>query len=170
MALLNGGFESWTLGVPDNWTPNLGAGSTLTQELSIVHSGSSSVKLTRTVNISELAQTTSCTAGLPCVLNYWQYAAPGEFPFVRINVNGGPSNGFWAQLTGALNWAAGFDQWSNTNGTSSWQNLNFNIAAIPAGATTVTIDMGLSVLGYFDDFTFTQSGSSRNLLLTGVGS
>lgn len=158
MSLLNGGFENWTAGSPDDWVPNLGAGSTATQETSIVRSGSSSLKMTRIAANAEMAQTAAVTPGFTYTLSYWFNCGPAEFPFMRININGGPSNGFWAQLstpgTIATPWASGFAQWSNTGGTSAWQNLTWGLAEIPAGATSATVDIGMSVLAYFDDISF----------------
>ena len=54
-VLENNGFEDWTAGNPDNW-PLSGTGATVTEETTLVYTGSSATKLTRNGTDAILSQ------------------------------------------------------------------------------------------------------------------
>ena len=112
--LLNGGFEAWTDGIPDNW------GSGGTQEQVIVHGGVSSVVLS---NNNLAVQNIGALSEICYTLDFWYNAPEGTIPMFVFGKQLGEDS-FALQLDGT---------WQKTEGvllpvTNGWENtqINFN--------------------------------------------
>jgi len=151
----NPGFENWTAGEPDDWTYETGV--TITQETTIVHSGTSSAKVlltTQTQGDTDTQNTEfAVTAGQPYNCSVWVY-----------------DNDPAGRATIVLYWNGASTTYSNvySSDQDSWQELTYS-GSVPTGATGLQVGFRFydvtpwpgSATMYVDDYSFEISTSSE---------
>ena len=133
----NGGFETWTAGVPDSWTITPATnGGTATQETTDVHGGTSALKMTApagTGNIRAAVTDFAVVAGHSYTLTYWYKDATDNAR--------GRHWGAWRTATGGVTPADTSlqpDYYPNS-ANGGWQLVTVTATA-PATATVLRFD------------------------------
>jgi len=142
----NGNFESWSNGVPDNWT-TIDSGISVTPSSSLVYNGSSAAAITvntATQGSTDFRQTVSVTSGQSYTFSVWVYHTEG---------------GISARL-----YVDGYQGYSNPSTTGQWQQISHTITP-----SSSSIEVGLrfydqsgfdgSEVVYVDSFEPTEAGS-----------
>ena len=149
----NPSFESWTNGIPDNWSKE--GGVNIYQESNEVHSGTYSVKLeaTESDNRGIYQTVTGISEGATYTISFWVYS-----------ISGTGSGGIGIYLT-----------WQDNNGnsvgtsgpyyntqTNQWEQVSRDLQA-PDGATQLLIKIrayaNSTVAGYIDDVNVSLQGN-----------
>ncbi len=133
--LLNGDFEDWSSGVPDNWT--LENSPTVTQETTIVFHGSSSLKIVAGGSVGRVYQDVSLNlddaAGRSLLFKMRAWSAGASEARLVLNFGGSDTDGTFH------------------DGDSDWQLLNNNLA-VPTDATRARVicEVAATKTAYFD--------------------
>lgn len=171
-VLTNGTLEAWTANVPDGWTSTAAGTSTLAQENTIIHGGTSSAKCVVSVadDATGILQTPPFVTGRFYQPSLWFNATAGKANTLRVQFDGGA---LWLQNDGT--WSASVNQFTLT-GTGAWAQLVGPVSvAVPAGRTTLTFEVArgdASQTFYLDDLILNETApaaSGGSMLLTGVG-
>ena len=144
--IVNPGFETWTdTSTPAaNWTPTVVAGQTFSQETTVVHSGTYSLKSTHTAATGTAKMITKpyivVTAGTTYTFSFWYYVDAST-----TNTTGALRMwGYWENPDGTN---GTFDQtnlqptvYTNLTPTNTWQQFSVDITA-PAGSGQLELDL-----------------------------
>lgn len=170
--LSNGTLESWSTGIPVGWTNTAAGASTLTQENTIIHGGTSSAKCVVSVAADAVGilQTPTFVTGRFYQPTLWFNATVGKVNNLRVQFDGGA---LWLQNDGT--WTASVNQFVLT-GTGGWTQFVGPVSvAVPAGRTTLTYEIARSDASqtfYLDDLILDETGGGTvrgSLTLLGVG-
>jgi hypothetical protein len=130
----NGGFESWTAGVPDDWT-TIETGITVTEETTTIHSGSAACNVlvtTGTQGNTDFRQNVDVVAGTTYDVSLWVYQVDTTVK-VSIYVQGTANNGY--------------SPYSDRLLEDQWQEMTFSFEA----TASENISIGTR---YYDDLGF----------------
>lgn len=130
--LVNGGFESWTAGIPNNW--NVEWDIELTEELSIFHSGAKSCKvafISKDPGDTDFRQSVNLVAGIKYNVSLWVYHLDNKAK-VRIY-----SAGVWTSV------------YSNSSLQNQWQKISNEFTATTSG----TAEFGIR---FYDEATWSN--------------
>ena len=144
--VVNPGFETWTdaTTIGANWTPTAVTGQTFSQESTIVHSGTYSLKSTHTAAAGTAKVVTKpyivVTAGKTYTFSFWYYVDAST-----TNTTGALRMwGYWENPDGTN---GTFDQlnlqptvYTNLTPTNVWQQFSVDITA-PAGSGQLELDL-----------------------------
>jgi hypothetical protein len=121
--IINGDFENWTSGSPDNWT-TIEAGIDVSQETAIVHGGSSAMKVKLTTTSqgnTDFRQNVDVDAGATYDISLWVYQLDTTSR-VTIFVDG-----IWTSV------------YSDEFVLNTWQEITYQYTA----TTSANIEVGL---------------------------
>jgi len=146
--LTNGDFEAWTSGAPDSWN----TAQSVSQESTIVHSGTYSLGHTSQSSFKKLLQKVNVTAGTDYTISFWYYDNTNS---AKIKLK----SAFLAGSTVISPVGPGLEANLNPN-DANWHHYSAVVTA-PATATKIKVEIRVSnesgAVGgtvYYDDFYF----------------